>query len=265
MLIVAEDTLSPTLPAVISRKEAKAKGLKRYFTGRPCKRGHVAEYYVTGPCVICDDARRRAWAAANREKLNEARKTRYAADPGKGRAAAAEYRSKHPDKAKAATAKWRAENSEYEKARNARYCEENRARISAHHKAWLTANRDSQIAKGRKRYWDNPELYRAKTRDWLAANPEKKRALSHQRRAREFGAEGFHTVEDIRKIHSLQKGRCAVCKAKVAKKFHVDHIQPLAKGGSNWPANLQILCGPCNLSKGVKDPIEYMQSLGMLF
>jgi hypothetical protein len=47
---------------LISRIEAKAQGLKRYFTGKPCKRGHVAERYVSTPtCVVCciDDSRKR--------------------------------------------------------------------------------------------------------------------------------------------------------------------------------------------------------------
>lgn len=42
-------------PALISRAEAKALGLKRYFTGMPCKHGHIAEGYVasTNCCVVC--------------------------------------------------------------------------------------------------------------------------------------------------------------------------------------------------------------------
>jgi len=38
---------------IISRKEAKARGLTRYFTGRPCKNGHIAEHRVSGACVEC--------------------------------------------------------------------------------------------------------------------------------------------------------------------------------------------------------------------
>lgn len=33
---------------LITRKEAKSRGLKRYFTGKPCKRGHVS------PRKVCD-------------------------------------------------------------------------------------------------------------------------------------------------------------------------------------------------------------------
>jgi hypothetical protein len=38
---------------VISRKEALSKGLKKYFTGKPCKRGHVAERWYWGHCCTC--------------------------------------------------------------------------------------------------------------------------------------------------------------------------------------------------------------------
>lgn len=40
---------------LISRKEAKALKYKRYFTGTPCLRGHIAEHYTgSGVCIKCD-------------------------------------------------------------------------------------------------------------------------------------------------------------------------------------------------------------------
>lgn len=42
------------MPHKISIDEARALGLKRYFTGKPCTRGHVAERYTRGSrCVQC--------------------------------------------------------------------------------------------------------------------------------------------------------------------------------------------------------------------
>jgi hypothetical protein len=39
---------------IIARKEALAQGLTHYFTGKPCKRGHIATRYVsTANCVEC--------------------------------------------------------------------------------------------------------------------------------------------------------------------------------------------------------------------
>lgn len=53
----------------------------RYFTGKPCKRGHVAERYVsTRTCVECADERCREWQSKNKRKYldaqNEARRVR---------------------------------------------------------------------------------------------------------------------------------------------------------------------------------------------
>lgn len=39
--------------------------------------------------------------------------------------------------------------------------------------------------------------------------------------------------------------------------FHLDHINPVSRGGSNKPDNLTVACVPCNLSKGAKTPDEW--------
>lgn len=45
-----------------ARQMARQQGLARYFTGKPCKRGHVAERYLNnGECVICAKLRANEW------------------------------------------------------------------------------------------------------------------------------------------------------------------------------------------------------------
>ena len=40
---------------IITREEAKGKGLKRYFTGEPCPRGHLSERYTSNKtCFDCN-------------------------------------------------------------------------------------------------------------------------------------------------------------------------------------------------------------------
>ena len=55
---------------IVTRKEALAKGLKHYFTGKLCKHGHRATRIVgNGTCVVCH----RAYVAksmAGRHKYN---------------------------------------------------------------------------------------------------------------------------------------------------------------------------------------------------
>ena len=45
---------------IITRKEAKAQGLSRYFTGKPCKNGHIAECWTNNyNCMGCADQRKK--------------------------------------------------------------------------------------------------------------------------------------------------------------------------------------------------------------
>lgn len=69
--------------------------------------------------------------------------------------------------------------------------------------------------------------------------------------ARRRNAEGTFDHIDIDNLKELQRMRCAICSTSLwAAGFHIDHKQPISKGGTNWPHNLQLLCPKCNLSKG---------------
>lgn len=59
-----------------------------------------------------------------------------------------------------------------------------------------------------------------------------------------------------------QDGKCAYCKCELNGKFHIDHIQPLARGGTNYPDNLACSCAECNLSKGAKTIDEWAATRG---
>ena len=49
----------------------------------------------------------------------------------------------------------------------------------------------------------------------------------------------------------MRKGLCAACSQKIdaGKAWDIDHILPLALGGTKEPDNLQILCRPCHRAK----------------
>ena len=65
-------------------------------------------------------------------------------------------------------------------------------------------------------------------------------------------------------LYSLQRGRCINCKKSLNDKYHIDHIQPVAKGGTNYHWNLQLLCPSCNCRKHAKDPIVWANENGRL-
>lgn len=50
---------------IVTYTEARELGFTTYFTGKPCKRGHVAERHVNGGCKECDRLKKKAWRAEN--------------------------------------------------------------------------------------------------------------------------------------------------------------------------------------------------------
>jgi hypothetical protein len=86
---------------IISREEAKERGLKRFFTGKPCKHGHVDERAtVNGLCFECARQKANRARAANLEKFREKDRIRYWSDPEKSRqqrrSGMADYRKGQP-------------------------------------------------------------------------------------------------------------------------------------------------------------------------
>lgn len=98
---------------------------------------------------------------------------------------------------------------------------------------------------------------------WRRANPEVARIHRHNRRA-QLKSRGKLTPGISEKLFALQKGKCACCKKPLGKNYHMDHIVPLALGGTNTDDNIQLLHQKCNHKKSSKDPIDFMQQLGYL-
>lgn len=107
---------------------------------------------------------------------------------------------------------------------------------------------------------NNLERHREMCRTWARNNPEAMRAIVARRRAMLLSAEGRYTKHDIQQLKDQQKSICPSCGVDLrVSGFHVDHIHPLSKGGTNWPDNLQLLCPTCNRKKGSKLPDEHRE------
>lgn len=107
-------------------------------------------------------------------------------------------------------------------------------------------------------------IYHAEGTEKQAKRKAGKRVVKHRRRALEAKAEGTFTVADIKRIGDGQKWKCHWCSKPAKKAYHVDHVIPLAKGGTNKPSNLVIACSRCNTRKNALDPIEYARRIGLL-
>lgn len=55
---------------IVSRKDAKAAKLIKYYTGKPCKHGHLTDRLVSNKkCTECNIQQKNAWRIANPDKL----------------------------------------------------------------------------------------------------------------------------------------------------------------------------------------------------
>jgi 5-methylcytosine-specific restriction endonuclease McrA len=218
---------------IITRVDARSAGLKRYFTGEKCHQGHVAERRVSDHgCVEC--SRLKAASPKERERRRE-----YMA------AHQRQYRKKHPDRIKAVDAK------------------RDKPKLAADKRAIRAANPEPHRAALSKSFQKHKAKRMAETREWKRQNPDANsrlhRAAKARRRAIELAAEGSYTRQDIERMLVEQNFVCAACPADISKNYQVDHMTPLSRvGGTNFPANLQLLCPRCNRSKGAKTMSEWI-------
>jgi len=95
--------------------------------------------------------------------------------------------------------------------------------------------------------------------EWAKKHPEVGERSRMARRAREAGA----TLERVDPMIVLERSawRCELCGAKTPRRFRgtshpnaptIDHIVPLARGGSHAYANLQTACLRCNVRKATR-------------
>lgn len=217
---------------IIPRKKAKQLGMKRYFTGKPCKHGHVDfRGTVDGKCMECSRMDSLKQKRANPEYHRARRRQWYI----KNRSRCLEYAKKYNEKNRshrlAYGAEWRNENREHLR----KYDEENRVRRKDYHREYKKQNPEKVIAQ------------RAKRR---AA--EINRSLRNQEELTNFCVlEAARQAKDMEDIFGIP--------------FHVDHMIPLqgdSVSGLHVCYNLQVIPASLNVSKGnslkYTEPLEWL-------
>ena len=165
-------------------------------------------------------------------------------------------REVHKEKLAAQQKAYYEANKESIAAREKAYRDANKEKIAAQQKAYWEANKEKLAAQHKAYYEANKEKVAARLKAYREANKEKIAQRDAQRR--------FRKTYIINHLLVAQRGKCASCYAKVIEKHHLDHIVPLAKGGTHDRSNFQLLCPTCNFKKSAKDPLAFMQERGKL-
>ena len=174
-------------------------------------------------------ARSDAWRAANPGASAKTRRDYYATHRGAEIAKMAEYRASNPELIKQIADKYRSIKAE------------------------------ELREKQRVRRLEKPDETKRLNAQRYQRHPEANKMGSFRRRSR--GGNGRLSKGLSKRLYEQQKGLCACCGQSLGEKYHLDHIMPLALGGANEDANMQLLTARCNLQKNAKHPDDYMDEV----
>ena len=198
-----------------------------------------------GRCLSCFARYMRDYRKKDHVKQSEIRRNYYLANKDKLIENNKKWRAANPEKVKESLAKWRAENKDY-------------------FIKWSANNRDRERLRAATWRKNNPEKVREINARYASANKEYMQIKAHKRRAAQRKNGGSLSRGITEKLYKLQRGMCACCGEPLGDDYNIDHIIPLALGGSNSDVNVQLLKAKCNRKKSSKHPIDYMQSKGFL-
>lgn len=221
---------------IISRKEAKKKGLAHYFTGKPCKHGHISKRRVSNStCFECHLKTNKNWREANPRYMGE----------------------------------WYLDNKEYALAKRGERYLEKRDEILARCKQYRDSNRDKVSASWLRWSKENPEAFRKIQRRYERKADAK--VAKFIRRSVHRALAGAHkngsscdilgyTAKDLFQ-HLEKQFKKGMNWDNYGSFWHVDHIIPVSKfikDGENNPriintlSNLRPEYARDNMKKGAK-------------
>lgn len=127
--------------------------------------------------------------------------------------------------------------------------ERNRAKV----RAWLAIPGNKESASQRINAWHraHPE-----SSTWRKKHPDLHRQSRRNAKARRKNALGYSTAEQVAARVAMWGGKCWMCGESWEQ---IDHVIPLSRGGTNWPANLRPACAECNNRKNGNDHRMYIQ------
>jgi len=188
--------------------------------------------------------------AADPEAARARRRAYYRKNLEHSRAQARGYYAKDPTDARESRYAWR--DSNRDKVAETRRRTYRKYRLENIRKAieYAYCNREVLSVRRRNRWDANKEHEKRLNKQWRTNNPHKVIGYSAKRRARIGSATGVFTREQLQARVDLFGGCCAYCGKPATS---IDHAIALARGGSNWSANLRPACKSCNSSKNASD------------
>ena len=238
---------------VVSRAAAIERGLTRYFTGKLCKRGHIAERYCsTHQCAECQLHHQAHYYASNPERYRAKSRQWAAANPSKVRAKHARYRDANLEKCKEAC-----------RASAKRHYQNNQQKCRDANREWSAKNKENMRRYSREWAKRNP----INARSWREKNIERRREIAREWCKKNRGKANYTVALYRARLHRATPAWADIAKIKeiyrearmlterTGEQHHVDHIYPLKSRqicGLHVHQNLRIIPARDNIRKSNK-------------
>lgn len=206
-------------------------------------------------CKACESARGKEHYRSNRDRIIRRQVEHHRQNRERYNRYQSAYYKANREKVRSSAHQWYWSHRDQERKRLRKYYETEHGR--AVRLTYRERNKDRVRQREREYTRKHPEAHSRAARRWRTNHPEKAKALEHRRRSRRKGAPGEFSPTDIRLQYQSQGGLCWWCSKPLNNIYHVDHVIPLSRGGTNDPRNLVCACEKCNLSKGAKTPAEW--------
>jgi hypothetical protein len=200
-----------------------------------------------------------------RIKRREYAKRWAKANPEKVRANMQKWCAENREKRKINNKKWRVENQEQQREYHKQYRLQHLEKLRQNARDYCKNNRQAFTEYGRQWRKNNPEKFREQQRRWSVRNKQWRkenlillRIHDHRRREREKATMDRSAINVLSQlISSAGKLKCGLCEKNMPKNDRtIDHIIPLAKGGTGDVWNLRIVHHLCNIRKHATMPDE---------
>ncbi len=224
----------------------------------------ISEFYINHDWV--KGSRTSRFDGRCKECRKAIKKLIYANNPERYRAISRDWAHRHPDEHRAKYQRWNATNKEhlaqYRRKRRATHRERLLAYSRIYHSKETPEFRRRQYERSRDYRQEysriNSDRMHATSRLWRQTFPEKLAEKESRRRARKRNAPRIEKI-DRPAIIERDKWMCYLCGCIcTSENVTLDHVIPLARGGSHTADNLRVACHSCNCRKGVRPPHDFL-------
>jgi len=215
-----------------------------------------------GLCLHCK-ACNAVYRAENRESIREYKRRWHIENAETVRDRVRKWYADNHEAAKEYRRRKHAENREENRERSRKYHAEHRDAALEYKRRYYAEHRDKALKQGRQYRIENKEMLREYFRRYRIENPEVERSAHQRRKARLRGLPNTLSVTDITFAFESFGQCCAACGQQLNGLFHRDHLDhwiPLVSPDCPGTVahNMVPLCSDCNLSKGGKQPAEWL-------